>query len=545
MSSVLPDSTALLVPSSENSHGQPGEDLADSLNAFSASAVERQVDRRSSPIQRAPLSEELALTAGIEVVEPVRRLAKVRTGIAGLDEITYGGLPAGRPTLICGGPGCGKTILAMEILVRGAREFDEPGLFLSFEETAEHVIQDFHALGFHLEDLVEGKKLKIIHVSISKDEILQSGEFTLEGLLILLEHAIAEIGAKRVVLDTLEAVFTALNETDALRTEIARLFQWLKDKGITAMITGERGKELLTRHGFEEYISDCVILLDHRILEQTSKRRVRVVKYRGSGHAGDEFPFVIGENGVSILPITSLLLDHGACPERVSTGVKDLDAMLEGQGYFKGTTVLISGKAGTGKSSLASAFALAAVQRGERCLYFSFEESTAQIERNMQSLGMDLGTGLGNGLLAIRAFRPSFRGIEEHLVSIMRATEIVKPACVVLDPITNFVNVGGVEEVRSMLTRILDALKRKGITLVMTALTKGGRDKSTKTEAHLASLVDSWVALDLELKRKTRHRTLYVVKSRGMNHSQETRELIMSASGLSLSATPIEEGEAW
>jgi circadian clock protein KaiC len=545
MRSELPDSAALPVPFNEHSHGQPSEELADSLKALSVSAVERPVDHRGWPIRRAPVSEELPLTLGFEVVDLALGLAKARTGIPGLDEITYGGLPAGRPTLLCGGPGCGKTILAMEILVRGVREFDEPGFFVSFEETVDHVIQDFRALGFHLEDLIEKNKLKIIHVSISKDEILQSGEFTLDGLLILLEHGIAEIGAKRVVLDTLEVVFSALKETDALRAEIARLFQWLKDKGITAMVTGERGKELLTRHGFEEYISDCVILLDHRISEQTSKRRLRVVKYRGSAHAGDEFPFVIGETGISILPITSLLLDHRARPERVSTGVKDLDAMLENQGYFKGTTVLISGKAGTGKSSLATAFALAAVQRGERCLYFSFEESADQIERNMKSLGMDLGTGLGNGLLTIRAFRPTFRGLEEHLVSIVRATEIVKPACVVLDPITNFVNVGGVEEVRSMLTRILDTLKRKEITLLMTALTKGGRGKSTKTEVHLSSLVDTWMALDLELMGKTRHRTLYVVKSRGMNHSQEKRELIMSARGLSLSATPIEEVEGW
>jgi circadian clock protein KaiC len=468
-------------------------------------------------------------------------LAKSPSGISGLDDITHGGLPTGRPTLLCGGPGCGKTVLAMEFLVRGAREFDEPGLFVSFEETTEHLCQDFCSLGFDLEKLIENKMVKFVHVSLSRDEIVESGEFTLDGLMILLEQSIRAIGAKRLVLDTLEAVFAVLGPTENLRTEIARLFQWLKDKSITALVTGERGKEELTRHGFEAYISDCVILLDHRITEQTSKRRLRVIKYRGSSHAADEFPFSIGQSGLSVLPISSLLLDHGARPERVSTGVSGFDEMLEGKGYFQGTTVLICGKAGTGKSSLAAAFALAAVGRGERCLYFSFEESGPQIERNMKSVNIDLAPGLEKGLLTIRAFRPSFRGLEEHLVSVMRETEIVEPSCVVMDPITNFVNVGGVDEVRSMLTRILDVLKRRGITLLMTALTDGGAGKPTKTETHLSSLVDTWIALDLELKRERRRRKLYVVKSRGMDHSQEIRELIMSPRGLWVSTSSGEE----
>jgi circadian clock protein KaiC len=353
-------------------------------------------------------------------------------------------------------------------------------------------------------------------------------------LLILLRHTIEEIGAKRVVLDSLDAVFCALDETENLRTEIARLFQWLRDRSISAVVTGERGKEDLTRHGFESYISDCVILLDHRISEQNSKRRLRVIKYRGSGHATDEFPFLISATGLSVLPISSLMLDHATTNERVSTGVKDFDDLLEGQGYYKGTTVLLSGTSGTGKSSLSAAFALASVNRGERCLYFSFEESGAQIERNMKSLGMDLGPGLANGLLTIRAFRPTFRGLEEHLVSILRETDKTLPSSVVMDPISNFVNVGGVEDVRSMLTRVLDVLKRRGVTLLMTALTNGGVGKPSKTEVQLSSLVDTWIEVSLQPKGAAHRRTAHVIKSRGMNHSREIREMTMSGSGLSL-----------
>jgi circadian clock protein KaiC len=462
-------------------------------------------------------------------------LKKAPTGIIGLDQITRGGFPAGRPTLICGGPGCGKTILAMEFLVRGARQYDEPGLFVSFEETESHLVEDFESLGFDLKGLVEQKKLKIVHIGISKDEIVESGSFTLDGLLILLEHGIKQIGAKRLVLDTLEAVFTALGNTENLRTEIGRLFQWLKDKGVTAVITGERGAGEFTGLGFEAYISDCVILLDHRTVDQTSKRRLRVVKYRGSGHAADEFPFLIAENGMSVVPITSLILNHGAGIERVGTGLPDLDNMLEGKGYFQGSTVLITGKAGTGKSTLGAAFAAGACARGERCLYFAFEESVGQITRNLKSVGIDFNKWLDNGSLKVRAFRPSFRGLEEHLVSVARETLNFKPTSVVMDPITNFVHAGGIEEVKSMLTRILDLLKQQNITLLMTALVKGS-GKATETELHLSSMVDTWIALDLALEGQSRRRDIYVVKARGMAHSQSVGELIMAPGGLTIDA---------
>lgn len=462
-------------------------------------------------------------------------IAKAPTGISGLDEITRGGLPTGRPTLVCGGPGCGKTILAMEFLVRGAKEFDEPGLFVSFEENTAHLIENFRSLDFELEDLIEKKKLKISYVEVLRGQIVEAGVFSLEALLIRLEQGIAEIGAKRVVLDTLETLLAALSNTEKLRSEIARLFQWLREKGLTAIITGERGKEELSRYGLEEYVADCVLLLDHRVTEQISKRRLRVVKYRGSAHAADEFPFLIGDTGLSVLPITSVNLDHVATSERVSTGVKDIDQMLGGDGYFKGTTVLVTGRSGTGKSSLAAAFAIAACKRGERCLYFSFEESPAQMTRNMKSIGLDLHPYLEDGLLAVRAFRPTFRGLEEHLVSVAKETEKLKPACVVIDPISSFVAVGGMGEIKSMLTRILDLLKCRGVTLLLTALTPGSSGQLDETEMHVSSLVDTWIAVDLRaMANSSRRRTICVVKSRGMEHSHEARELIMSPKGLSL-----------
>jgi circadian clock protein KaiC len=460
-------------------------------------------------------------------------LEKAPTGITGLDEVTGGGLSRGRPTLICGGPGCGKTILAMEFLARGAREFGEPGLFVSFEESTEQLVQNFRPFRFDLENLIEEKKLKISYIELSRVEIIESGSFSLDALLIRLEHGLAEVGARRLVLDSMEAVFSALSHTEKLRNEIARLFHRLRDKGITAVVTGERGKEELTRYGFEEYVSDCVIFLDHRVTDQIPKRRLRIVKYRGSAHASNEFPFLIGETGIFLLPITALSLDHQASSEYVSSGVKNIDEMLGGSGYFKASTILVTGKAGTGKSSLAAAFAVAACERGERCLYFAFEESTAQMTRNMKSIGIDLDRWVKDGLLTVRAFRPTFRELEAHIISIVRETDALQPTCVVIDPITNFITIGAEEEVRSMLTRILDLLKRRGVSLLMTALIPGS-GRLDETEMHVSSLVDTWMALDLEPVGNTRKRSMHIVKSRGMEHSCETRELIMSSRGLSL-----------
>lgn len=458
---------------------------------------------------------------------------KAPTGVNGFDEITHGGIPAGRTTLVCGGPGCGKTVFAMETLVRGARQFGEPGLFVSFEESPQNLVKNFRSLGFDLDGLIADKQLKIIHVELSREAIVEAGPFTLEGLRIRLEHGIREIGAKRVALDTLETLFSALSDTEMLRNEVATLFHWLRDRSVTAIVTGERGKEELTRHGFEEYLSDCVVQLDHRVVEQISRRRLRVLKYRGSAHGKDEYPFLIGASGLSVLPLTSARLDHGASSERVSSGVRKLDEMLAGKGYFRGSTILVSGKAGTGKSSLAATFAAAACARKERCLYFAFEESPAQIVRNMRSLGVDLEPPAKRGLLALRASRPTFLGLEEHLVAMIQDVEALAPHCVVIDPITDFLSAGNRSEIKAMIVRLIDHLKKRNITLLVTALTPGS-EIPEQTEEKVSSLVDTWIALDLEIVGHSRRRQLYVVKSRGMEHSQETHELVMSSRGLTL-----------
>jgi circadian clock protein KaiC len=468
---------------------------------------------------------------------PSRALAKARTGISGLDEIMHGGLPAGRPTLVCGGPGCGKTILAMEFLVRGALEFGEPGLFVSFEESIEDLIQDFQPFGFDLAALVERKKLFISHVKLSRNEIVEAGEFTLDGLLLRLEHGIQQVGAKRVVIDTMETLFSCISNTENLRSEVARLFQWLKEKGVTCVITAERPSSQLTRYGFEEYASDCVLLLDHRISDQVSKRRLRIIKYRGSSHEKDEFPFLIDETGFSVLPISSVQLDHVVGMERVSTGFPDLDAMMGGQGYFRGSGILLSGTAGAGKSTLAATFAAAACQRGEKALFLSFEESPGQLVRNMNSVGLDLQSSVDKGLLYIKAHRPTLFGIEEHLVSILASANCFAPHVVVMDPITNFLSVGAAREVRSLLTRILDRLRANDVTMLFTNRT-GETGNMEYTETGISSMMDTWIALRQSMSGHTRRCYLYVLKSRGMDHSREMREFIMSASGISLRAIP-------
>jgi circadian clock protein KaiC len=458
-------------------------------------------------------------------------VAKTPTGIEGLDAITGGGVPTGRPTLLCGGPGCGKTVLGMEFLVQGARD-GEPGLFVTFEERPEDLIQNFASMTFGLPDLIARGLVRILHIHISRDEIVESGQFTLDALRIRIQHAAGEIGAKRLVVDAMDSVFSALSPSEMLRFEVARLLEWLKDAGLTTMITSERGSGELTRNGFEAYISDCVILLDQRITEQLSTRRLRIVKFRGSRHDRDEFPFLIDHRGVSVLPITSLSLIHEASLEKVSSGVPDLDAAL-GDGYYRGTSVLITGKAGTGKSSLATRFAEAAVERGERCLYFALEESPSQLLRNMRSIGIDLAPGLESGLLQIVAFRPTFRGIEEHLLGLTRAVDEHVPSCVVLDPITNFISVGDIAQVKSMLARILHHLKSHGMTLVLTALTTGSA-VGEETETTVSSLIDTWVDLELARYGATRRRELHIVKSRGMDHSHDDFALLLSRQGISL-----------
>ncbi|MEO7623438.1 MAG: circadian clock protein KaiC, partial [Gallionella sp.] len=441
-------------------------------------------------------------------------LPKARTGIQGLDEITGGGLPQGRPTLVCGSAGCGKTLLAMEFLVRGATQFDEPGVFMAFEETTKDLTQNVASLGFDLNDLIARKKMVLDFVYIERSEIEETGEYDLEGLFIRLGLAIDSIGAKRVVLDTIESLFAGLPNPLILRAELRRLFRWLKEKGVTAIITGERGDETLTRQGLEEYVSDCVIVLDHRVSDQASSRRLRVVKYRGSTHGTNEYPFLIDEDGISVLPVTSLGLQHSVSTDRISSGVPRLDAMLGGVGYYRGSSVLISGTAGTGKSSLAAHFVDAACRRGERALYFAFEESPSQIIRNMRSIGIDLEPWVKKGLLVFQATRPSFAGLEMQLTMMHKTVNTFKPQVVVVDPMNGFIIGGNEVEVKSMLMRLADFLKTNQITTLFTSLTSGG-SPSELTNVAISALIDTWLMLrDIESGGE-RNRALSILKSRG------------------------------
>jgi len=460
-------------------------------------------------------------------------LPKTSTGIAGLDEVTGGGLPRGRPTLVSGRAGCGKTLFAVEFLVRGATQFGEPGVFLAFEETAEELGQNVRSLGFDLKALAAQKKLLVDYVYVDRSEIEETGEYDLEGLFIRLGHAIDTIGAKRVVLDTIESLFGGFSNSAVLRSELRRLFRWLKDKGVTAVITGERDDGTLTRHGMEEYVSDCVIALDHRVTEQLSTRRLRIVKYRGTVHGTNEYPFLIDEDGISVLPITSLGLRHEASRERISTGVPRLDAMLGGTGVYRGSSVLISGTAGTGKTSLAAHFADATCRRNERCLYFAFEESESQLVRNMHSIGLDLMTWLKKGVLRFHATRPTAYGLETHLAALHKLVSEFEPRVVIVDPITNFLKAGTQAEAEGMLMRLIDFLKARQTTALFTSLTYGGVVQE-QSEVGISSLIDTWLLLrDIELGGE-RNRAMYVLKSRGMAHSNQIREFLLTDHGVEL-----------
>lgn len=461
-------------------------------------------------------------------------LPKSPTGIQGLDEITGGGLPTGRPTLVCGSAGCGKTMFAMEFLVRGATQFNEPGVFMMFEESAAELTANVRSLGFNLDRLVAEQKIVLDYVHIERSEIEETGEYDLEGLFIRLGHAIDTIGAKRVVLDTIEALFAGLPNHAILRAELRRLFRWLKDRGLTAVITGEKGDNTsITRYGLEEYVADCVIVLDHRVTEQISTRRLRVLKYRGSAHGTNEYPFLIGERGLSVLPITSLRLDHAAPEQRLSTGIVRLDDMLGGKGIFRGSSVLISGSPGTGKSSISATFLNAACQRGERALLFAYEESSAQILRNMRSIGIDLELWVEKGLLQIHSSRPTLQGLEQHLVMMYDTVQAFRPSVIAVDPISNLTLERNEAEVKPTLMRLIDFLKQRQITTVFTSLTTGGMTPED-SQMGVSSLMDTWLLLRNVEFNGERNRTLYVLKSRGMAHSNQVREFVMSNAGIDL-----------
>jgi circadian clock protein KaiC len=462
-----------------------------------------------------------------------REIPKCPTGVTGLDQITQGGLPRARPTLICGSAGCGKTVLAMEFLVRGATEFNESGVFMSFEESDKELIANVGSMGFDLNALCARKKLYLDYVRVERSEIEETGEYDLEGLFIRLESAIRRVGAKRVVLDTIESLFSGFSNSSILRAELRRLFGWLKTRGVTALITAETGDGKLTRYGIEEYVADCVILLDHRVEDQNSIRRLRVVKYRGTAHGTCEYPFLIGETGFSVLPLSSLKLDHPAPTQRVSSGIPRLDAMLGGKGFFRGSSILVSGGAGTGKTSIAAQFVDSACRRGERALYIASEQSVSEILRNMRSIGLDLAPWIKRGRLSFHAARPGTFGLEKHLITVHDATAAFNPHVVVIDPISNFESVGSDSQVKSMLTRLIDTFKSRQITAMFTSLTNADAAPES-TDVGVSSLIDTWLLLrNLECNGE-RNRGLYVLKSRGMAHSNQIREFVLTNQGVKL-----------
>ena len=468
------------------------------------------------------------------------QLKKAPTGIAGLDEITNGGLPAGRPTLVAGGPGSGKTLLGITFLVNGAVLFNEPGVLMTFEEKESELADDVASLGFDLAGLTQQGKLLVDYVHVDRSQIQETGEYDLEGLFIRIDQAVTSIGAKRVVLDTIESLFSGLQNEAILRAELRRLFRWLRDRDLTVVITGERGEHTLTRHGLEEYVTDAVIQLDHRVDEQISTRRIRVVKYRGSHHGTNEYPFLIDADGLSVLPVTSLTLEHDASSERMSTGVPSLDQMLGGQGYYRGSSILVSGTAGTGKTTLAAHFVDAACRRGERCLYLLFEESPAQMLRNMSSAGIDLKPWVDRHLLRFVADRPSRYGLETHLLHLHRLVEQFRPDVVVVDPMTNLLVAGSSIDVRAMLTRMIDFLKNRNATALFTSLTSVGANADS-TDVVISSLMDAWILMSATEVDRRRQRSILILKSRGMAHSDEFRDFRFSGRGIDIqSARPVE-----
>lgn len=470
-------------------------------------------------------------------------LKKSPTGIKGLDEITGGGLPQGRPTLVCGGTGCGKTLLAMEFLVRGATEFGQPGVFMSFEEKSAELAANFASLGFNLHALVASKQLDLDYVYVEPSEIAEAGTYDLEGLFIRIGQAIDAIGAKRVVLDTIEILFSGFANEVILRAELRRLFEFLKTKQVTAIVTGEQGERALTRFGLEEYVADCVIFLNHRVAEQIATRHLRIVKYRGSVHGTNEYPFLIDEDGFSVLPLSSIGLDHQVSTDRVSTGIPQFDTMLGNQGFYRGSTILVTGTAGTGKSTMAAHFVAAACQRGERCLYFAFEESRDQIIRNMRSIGIDLESWVKEELLEFRNARPTIYGLEMHLATMHKAINDFQPDIVVTDPISNLVSTAKLNDVKSMLARLIDFLKMKEITTFCTDLVSGS-DNLEQSEMGISSLIDTWIQLQVISKHSERTSYLSIIKSRGMDHSKQNREFCLTSKGIQLLEVPAGAGTA-
>ena len=470
----------------------------------------------------------------------ISALSKTPSGVRGLDEITGGGLPEGRASLICGGPGSGKTLFALTFLVEGALRYNEPGVFICFEETEDELAANVASLGFDLKQLIASNKLSVDYVRVERNEIEETGEYDLDGLFVRIDYAIKSVGAKRIALDTIEALFSGLPNEGVLRAELRRLFRWLKDQGVTSIITAERGDGALTRHGLEEYVSDCVIALDHRVADQVATRRLRVAN-PGASNGTNEYPFLIDASGISVLPITSVELAHEVSNERVSTGVAGLDAMIGGQGFWRGSSILVSGMAGTGKTTIATCFVDAACRRGERAIYFAFEESPHQIVRNMRSVGVDLQPWVNSGLLRFSASRPTLWGLETHLARMHKEVDAFEPQVVAIDPIYNLSAVGSATEVRMMLLRLIDYLKSRTVTALLTAADAG--DVKDVEHAGVSSLMDAWLLVQAIEGRGERNRGLYVIKARGIDHSNQIREFHLSGEGIVLCEAYLGQGE--
>lgn len=424
-------------------------------------------------------------------------------------------------------------MLSMEFLVNGARDYDEPGVFIAFEEKEEELAENMESLGFNLKELEKKKKLAIDYILIERGEVEETGEYDLGGLFIRIEYAVRQVGARRIVIDSIETLFSGLQNENILRAELRRLFRWLKDKGLTAMITAEPGQGTLTRHGIEEYVADCVILLDHRVTEQTSTRRMRIIKYRGSVHGANEYPFIISEEGISVLPLTSIGRAYKVSRQHISTGVPRLDAMMDGKGYFRGSSILVTGTAGTGKSSIAMHMADATCRRGENCLYLASDASPDQIVRDAKSIGINLAKWARQGLLRFQSTRPTFSGMEAHLVYIHKTVNEFDPKVLVFDPISSMASTSSTLEVHSMLLRLIDFLKSRGITNLCTNLTTGGKFLE-QPEVDISSVMDTWLLLrDVEYSGE-RTRMLSILKSRGMDHSNQMREFLITSKGVDL-----------
>ncbi len=467
-----------------------------------------------------------------------RRVHKTPTGIQGLDEITEGGLPAGRPTLLCGAAGSGKTLLAMEFIVRGIVDFNENGVFISFEESKEDLYDNVASLGFDLDTLEKDKRIYVREIALQTQDVVELGDYNLEGLFSQIGFAIDSVGAKRIVIDGIESLFSSFSEERIIRSELCRLLRWLKDRGMSAIITSERGEGAynISRRGIEEYVSDCVIVLDHRIEDQVVTRRLRVLKYRGSKHGTNEYPFLVTDSGISVFPITSMVLEHEAPEKRVLTGIRKLDEMLDGKGYYQGSSVLITGTAGTGKSTFAASFAKAICESGKQCIYFSFEESEKQILRNMACVGLDLKPYIDQNLLKIHAVRPTLQGLELHLLSMLTIIERRKPAAVILDPVTNLDSIGNLADIKLMFIRVIDFVKEHNITSLFTALTPGRGIEEVK-EVGLSSIMDTWVLLTNEQRNGQGERSLYIMKARGIKHSHQIHPFEITEDGIQITET--------